>query len=305
MSQRAGKLTRLGRKLRWFFLVYLMPRHDATVMTRNGLLSFDSRDRTLGRSLHLEREFEFDGMMKTVELLQREQFIPRDLSQAVMLDVGGYIGMISVGFVRHGTFARALAFEPNPNNFRLLQKNIVQNGLGNKVTAYNVALSDRKETLSMELSAKNYGDHRIREASDENTGDHYGEAGRKLITVESVRLDEIMQGSEAAQADQVSLVWMDIQGHEGKFLRGASEFFRTHPHAPVAMEFWPYGIRRSGMSKEDFCGVVKTLFKQFYILDEATPTLRHVAEIDSFFDHFSAPDSGAHLILVNDRVAGS
>lgn len=91
-------------------------------MTKNGLLSFDSRDRTLGRSLHLEREFEFDGMMKTVELLRREHFIPQDLQQAAMLDVGGYIGMISVGFVRTGTFGRAVAFEPNPNNYRLLQK---------------------------------------------------------------------------------------------------------------------------------------------------------------------------------------
>ncbi|MDH5409688.1 MAG: hypothetical protein OEY00_13835, partial [Gammaproteobacteria bacterium] len=77
MSQRAGKLTRFLRKLHWFVLIYLMPRHDATVMTKNGLLSFDSRDRTLGRSLHLEREFEFDGMMKTVELLQQEKYIPQ------------------------------------------------------------------------------------------------------------------------------------------------------------------------------------------------------------------------------------
>lgn len=303
MSHRAGKLTRLLRKLRWFFLVYLMPRHDATVMTKNGLLSFDSRDRTLGRSLHLEREFEYDGMMKTVELLKRQGFIPGDLSQAVMLDVGGYIGMISVGFVNAATFGRALAFEPNPNNFRLLQKNIEQNGLQDKITAYNVALSDREETLSMELSAKNYGDHRIREQSSENTGDHYGESGRKVITVGSVRLDDIMQTSEAEQADKVSLVWMDIQGHEGKFLKGAREFFKSHLHVPVAMEFWPYGIRRSGMSKEDFCSVVKALFKQFYILDEATPVLRDVTEIDQFFDKFNTPDSGAHLILVNNSIA--
>lgn len=302
MSQRAGKLTRLFRKLRWFFLVYLLPRHDDTVMTKNGLLSFDSRDRTLGRSLHLEREFEFDGMLKTVELLRQEHFISQDLQQMTMLDVGGYIGMISIGFVRNGIFGRALAFEPNPNNYRLLQKNIVQNNLSDKITAYNLALSDRKEELSMELSAKNYGDHRIREANNEVTGDHYGESGRKLITVESVTLDEIMQNREASQANKVSLVWMDIQGHEGKFLKGAREFFKSHPQVPVAMEFWPYGIRRSGMSRKDFCAVVKDLFQKFYILDEQTPKLRDVQDIDSYFEKFSAPDTGAHLILVNEPV---
>ena len=303
MSQRAGKLSRFIRKLRWFFLVYIRPQHDATVMSKNGLLSFDSRDRTLGRSLHLEREFEFDGMMKTVELLQREGFSPQDLQQKTMLDVGGYIGMISIGFVGTGTFGGALAFEPNPNNYRLLLKNIAQNNLADKITAYNVALSDRKEALSMELSAKNYGDHRIREETNEVTVDHYNESGRKLISVDSVTLDEIMQNREAAQADQVGLVWMDIQGHEGKFLKGARAFFKSHLHVPVAMEFWPYGIRRSGMSKEDFCSVVKELFQKFYILDEPAPTLRDVQHIDTYFEQFSAPDSGAHLILVNEVVA--
>jgi len=302
MSQRAGKLTRFIRKLRWFFLVYLLPQHDATVMTKNGLLSFDSRDRTLGRSLHLEREFEFDGMMKTVELLRQEHFIPQNLQQAAMLDVGGYIGMISVGFVRTGTFGHAVAFEPNPNNYRLLQKNITQNNLSDKITTYNVALSDRKEQLSMELSTKNYGDHRIREESDEDIDDHYGESGRKLINVESVKLDEVMTSSESVLADKVSLVWMDIQGHEGKFLNGAKEFFKTHRNVPVAMEFWPYGIRRSGMTKDEFCAVVKELFKKFYILDEQEPVLRDVNNIEAYFEHFNAPDSGAHLILVNDPV---
>lgn len=154
----------------------------------------------------------------------------------------------------------------------------------------------------MELSTKNYGDHRIREESNEVTEDHYGESGRKLITVESVKLDEIMSSSESALADQVSLVWMDIQGHEGKFLKGAREFFKAHQHVPVAMEFWPYGIRRSGMSKDDFCGVVKELFQKFYILDEQEPTLRDVNNIEAYFEHFNAPDSGAHLILVNEMV---
>jgi len=74
--------------------VYLLPQHDASIMTKNGLLSFDSRDCTLGRSLHQEREFEFDGMMKTVELFRQQHFIPQDLQQAVMLDVGGYKGII-------------------------------------------------------------------------------------------------------------------------------------------------------------------------------------------------------------------
>ena len=68
------------------------------------------------------------------------------------------------------------------------------------------------------------------------------------------------------------------------------------------MEFWPYGIRRSGMSKEEFCSVVKELFQKFYILDEQTPQQRDIQSIDAYFEEFSAPDTGAHLIFVNEPV---
>ena len=302
MAHKTAKLTRLWRKLRWFFTVYMWAPHDATIMTKNGLLSFNSRDRTLGRSLHLDREFEFDGMLKTVELLQENHYLPADLTQATVMDVGGYVGMISIGFVHAGVFGRAIAFEPNPNNYRLLQKNLAQNNVENKITAYNMALSDRKETLTMELSEKNFGDHRIRESDSGQIEDHYGESGRKTINVEAETLDEVMSRQESSQTENIALVWMDIQGHEGKFFKGARSFFLQHKHVPVAMEFWPYGIRRSGMEKDEFCNLLKGLFQKFYILDEEKPLSRDIQNIDAYFERFNAPDSGAHLILVNDRV---
>lgn len=302
MAHKKNKLRRFFRKLKWFFGVYLMPRHDATIMTLNGLLSFDSKDRTLGRSLYVEREFEIDGMEQTVKLLQQENYLPADLTNATVLDVGGYIGMISVGFIHNRIFGKAVAFEPNPNNFRLLQKNIAQNHLEESLTAYNMALSDRHEELMMELSDKNYGDHRIREAGHEVTEDHYGESQRSTISVEANTLDDVMAGSESSQADKIVLVWMDIQGHEGKFFGGAKQFFTKHKNVPVAMEFWPYGIRRSGMEKEEFCGLLKALFSKFYILYESTPVARDIQNIDAYFEQYSAPDSGCHLILVNDKL---
>ena len=154
----------------------------------------------------------------------------------------------------------------------------------------------------MELSEKNFGDHRIREADSEQIEDHYGESGRKTISVEAMTLDEVMNSQESSQHENIALVWMDIQGHEGKFFKGARSFFLQHKHVPVAMEFWPYGIRRSGMDKDEFCNLLKGLFQKFYILDEERPLSRDIQNIDAYFEHFDAPDSGAHLILVNDRV---
>jgi len=302
VAKRANKLVRFIRKLKWFFTVYIWPEHDSTIMTANGLLSFSSRDRTLGRALHLDREFEFDDMMGTVNFLRDAGFVPSDTSGSTMLDIGGYIGMISIGFVRSGMFGRAIVFEPNPNNFRLTELNIEQNGLTDKITTYNIALSDRKEQLAMELSKKNFGDHRIRESTDADMEDHFDESGRKIIQVESVLLDELMFDDELSQADKICLAWMDIQGHEGRFLRGGQEFFKRNRHIPVVMEFWPYGLKRSGITRDDFCEIVEKLFSKFYILDEDPPRLRDTNYIGAYFDKYDAPDLGSHLILVNDTV---
>lgn len=79
---------RLLRKLKWLFGTYLMPRHIATVKTENGVLSFDSKDRTLGRALNVDREFESKMMKRTVTLLVDNGDINPKNNRMVM-DVGG------------------------------------------------------------------------------------------------------------------------------------------------------------------------------------------------------------------------
>ena len=55
----------------WMYGIYLKPRHIATVDTMNGLLSFDSKDRFLGREPYVYRQFEYPEMLDTVETLKK------------------------------------------------------------------------------------------------------------------------------------------------------------------------------------------------------------------------------------------
>jgi len=292
------KLTRLGRKLTWLFTVYLQSPHVATVQTKNGLLSFYNKDRTLGRSLYIEREFEFDGMQSCVKLLVDNKHIAEPQNGTVM-DVGGYIGMIGIGFLTAKLFNKALMFEPNPDSFKLIEKNIKQNNMTDSIYAFNLALSNEESELLMELSHKNYGDHRIRKEGDVESG-HYDEDKRKTIKVRAVTLDDFAAENSAIDFADVKMIWMDIQGHEGNFLQGATGFLQTHKHIPVAMEFWPYGLLRAGVTKAVFCTLVKSLFSHFYILDNNDNTLYDCTKIDHYFDIYGAtPAGGCHLILVN------
>jgi len=298
MYQPPGRLARLLRRLRWMFGIYLKPRHIATADTANGRLSFDSKDRTLGRQLCVYGEFEYDGMQNSVRQLKQLGYLPEQDGGRVM-DVGGYVGMISVGFLKAGLFDKALALEPNPNNFALLQRNAEQNGFSDRIDARNVAVSDTRSTLVMELSEKNFGDHRIRSGEGKhNEADFYNESGRDTIEIQALPLDELYAEEPQIFSD-LRLIWMDIQGHEGKFLAGAKQFFADHPRLPVVMEFWPYGLKRSGMSREQFCETVKSLFTTVYVLDD-TAEKQGIDAIEAIYDKFDDPESGAHLLLIRE-----
>ena len=254
---------RLLRKLRWLFGTYLMPRHIATVRTDNGILSFDSRDRTLGRALNVDKEFESKMMIRTVNLLTKNGHI-RQVKNRLVMDVGGYVGMSSIGFLNFNLFDSAIIFEPNPNSFSLIEKNIQQNNFSDQISAFNVALSNENSELSMELSHKNFGDHRIRQEGDVQKGE-FQEQDRRVISISSVTLDEFIEENPQISFKDISMVWMDIQGHEGKFLQGAGNFLASQK-IPVVMEFWPYGLLRSGTTKKEFLASLDALFTHFMLL---------------------------------------
>lgn len=81
----------------------------------------------------------------TIEWIR--SFAPED----VLVDIGANVGMYSIWAAKtRGT--RVYAFEPESQNFALLNKNIVANGLSGNVTAYCLALSDETGFALLHLS---------------------------------------------------------------------------------------------------------------------------------------------------------
>ena len=291
---------RFFRKLKWLFGTYLLPRHVATVKTENGILSFNSKDRTLGRALNIEREFESQMMKRTVKLLTKNGDI-KQVKGRVVMDVGGYVGMSSIGFLNFNLFDNAIIFEPNPNSFSLIEKNIKQNNFSDQITAFNVALSNKNSELLMELSHKNFGDHRIRQEGPVQEG-YYHEEVRKIISVDSVAFDDFIKKNPQINFKNISMVWMDIQGHEGKFLQGANNFLSSQK-IPVVMEFWPYGILRSGTTKNDFLENLVKLFTHFYIVDNEFTELQNILNVEKLFDECAKTASGGYnLAFINKNL---
>lgn len=127
---------------------------------------------------------------------------------ATVIDVGGHIGYYTLQAARAvGPAGRVVAFEPAPDNFALLERNVAGNGYKN-VTMVKSAVSDHAGAESLVISRENTGDNRL-------AGD--GESDGELVTVEAVTLDSYFGGD----FPDVDVIKMDIQGAEPLALAGA------------------------------------------------------------------------------------
>lgn len=293
-----SKLRRFLRKAYWaLFIYYFRANHIVSVLTRTGLLKYESRDRVVGRILEVQRHFDFSQIESTEKLLKRIGVL-NNAPEGTVVDVGGFLGMSSISFMHENVFSKAIAFEPNPTSFNLLKQNVSDNFLEDRISYYNIALSDANSTLDFELSATNYGDHRIRNQNDDDPG-AFNEGDRKIISVNAVKFDDFISEESSINTQDIKLIWMDTQGHEGQFLIGAREFLLSHPHVPTITEFWPYAILRSGISKSDFVEAVQSVYTHIYRETEKGFIEYNMKDLDSIFEENIDPRKWWTILLIN------
>ncbi len=155
----------------------------------------------------------------------------------------------------------AIAIEPEPRNYRALVSNIYLNDLADKITPLNLALGDRKQTLTLELSPNNSGDHRIKVSVEKGTG---SEGQRQTVIVNSESLDSVIPDI----GRNSHLIWMDTQGYEGIILQGARNALALK--VPMVIEFWPYGMERANSYSALRTAI--SVYSQYYDLSEKEPT---------------------------------
>ena len=238
-------------------------RKRGLVNTRQGKFKivFDVED-SISRLLFIYRQYHAEHVERALSFLKTHR--GHEAGQGAILDVGANSGVISIGMLVKGQMGRAIALEPDPINYSLLLENIELNQLGNVMLCLNVAASDRQSSLQLELSADNYGDHRIRIEGIKTSGvELLNESTRATIPVRADKLDTLIEELDPSFTDEIALVWIDIQGHEGFAFQGARQLFSRD--IPVVSEIWPYGILRSGQSLEDFHQIVSSIWSHYWV----------------------------------------
>ncbi|NJK59710.1 MAG: FkbM family methyltransferase [Oscillatoriales cyanobacterium SM2_1_8] len=207
------------------------------IATPQGKFRITAADSVISRSLYFAGNFELDFMQNAVSLLREMGKCPGK-GMGTILDIGGNIGITSIGMLHTGEFARAIAIEPEPQNFSLLQYNIALNGFGDRVVCFPVAAAEQAGEVLFELSTSNFGDHRIRANAlppeELDLPDLYQESQRKTTRIPAQKLDDLVENLPQNWSEDLSLIWMDIQGYEGYALKGATNLLSRG--LPAVME---------------------------------------------------------------------
>lgn len=65
------------------------------------------------------------------------------------------------------------------------------------------------------------------------------------------------------------------------------------------MEFWPYAIMRSGISKQEFVKLVSGMYRKYISFESGYAEEHLIDEIGEYFDLNLDPESGSSVMLCN------
>lgn len=166
-----------------------------------------------------------------------------------VLDIGANIGYYTLLFAKLvGPKGKVFAFEPDPNNFALLEKNVLVNNYRNIVLVQK-AVSNETGKTRLYLSPYNKGDHRIYDSHD----------GRKSIGIETVNLVDYFKD----HGEKIDFIKIDTQGSEGAIIEGMLPLLENNCNVEIMMEFWPPGLESFNTKPEE---LLKLLLEQGFRL---------------------------------------
>lgn len=229
------------------------------------------------------------------EPLETETFVRLCRQGDFVLDIGANIGWYSLlaGLIV-GPIGRVAAFEPDPVNRTILERNLAANRIGNVVVVPS-AVAASSGTACLYKCSDNLGDHRLFDDG----------SPRDRIAISTTTLDDFLK----TQTRHPNIIKCDTQGGEWGIVSGFSMAGRLSGFPLWLVEFWPFGL--DGMNSRP--GDLLNWFAGHdYLLYELTEYPRHLAptNMHSLLERTRsdlAPGTGAFVNLLaipkdSDRI---
>jgi FkbM family methyltransferase len=267
----------LGRikPLRWTYNALFGLLKPRSVMVQGHLMWLDDRDTLQLAVNEIYEPLETDLLKKNLKVGQ------------TFVDVGANIGYYTLLAARLlGPKGKVYAFEPDPDNFRLLQKNVAANGYSN-VTLVNKALSNKEGTVKLYRSQSNRGDHRIYDSHD----------GRPSVEIKTMTLDRFFLNRDKV----IHFIKMDVQGAEAAALSSMKGLVLKNKGLKLVTEFSPGALKAFGSDARKYLAELQKLGFRLSEISEKDKTVKPVAPAQLLKRPWGGGEDYTNLFCVKDH----
>jgi FkbM family methyltransferase len=184
-----------------YYLWATLPRGTASIQSPGGGEGRGAIFTADGLTITIRQNY---GDAMTIGEIFLDNCYVRDLTlaaQPVVIDVGGFIGDFSLYAVKRLNARRVIVCEPSPRNWRLLVKNVANNGYEDRIEAVNKAVTDGGDVM-MNIDAPD--EHQSMVSA-------YFASEQPLTAVAGISLGQLLRDHSV---ESVDLLKIDCEGGE-------------------------------------------------------------------------------------------
>ena len=183
----------------------------------------------------------------------------------ITVDVGAYIGLHTLNMARIvGNTGRVFAFEPDPSNFEILEKNVKINNYQNIILEQK-AVGDKHGRTTL-YQSDNPGNHRLFPLTKQAKGQ---------IQVELTSLDKYFTDSNLA--NKINFIKIDVEGFEFSVLKGMKNILKNNKKIKILFENMQINTIQAGFTPIKVLNYLTSYDFKLFCLDDRTKKLLHVS----------------------------
>ena len=246
---------------RWHDFINFRKQTDFITCTAEGLSYVaTSKDNLLISRMYATQQNYSANDMKTFQALVK-QYYGIDESTGYFLDIGANIGTTCIYFAKKlAPNLKVLAFEPDPENFKMLRINTILNDMDSKTLAVNCGLGDKFDEMTMYRNLSNPGANSIFKYENDMPSEN----------IKIIPLDDYLAEKNIAAQD-VKYIWIDTEGFEPQVVLGAKNLLTQNP-APIFMECNLGAWDKSGRF-EDMMALLEKNYSHFILVENGKNVL--------------------------------
>ena len=223
--------------------------------------------------IYLDKRDSMDLSINSVYGVLETNIIKNEIKNGdVVIDLGASIGYYTLLLAKYvGKTGKVFSFEPELSNFKLLQKNVIENNYDNVVLEQKV-VSDVNGNVDLWVGQQSCGANRIYKP------DRTAKQKFKTTKVDAVRLDDYFINSPFL--DKINFIKMDIEGAEFKALQGMKSILKLNKNLMILTEFDVASLEDAGSDPDEFLSFFSDEGFDIFVIDESSMNLVPLNQIN-------------------------